>query len=151
METAQAFYRQDFSGTDRISCGPECFVLFAYCRTSEGIPQFQVRPASRAGIGLSMETSISGVLVLYLALGTHNKSFHGRVSAIVRECLNDAEPRTAIGAIGKGILISPVHGIEDLTNTFPARRKVGQNQGGFEPSGFACADFKPGIAHRIEP
>src|SRR3974390_885395 len=131
MESAQPFQSDDFPGANCIGCAQERLLAAAFPAAAGSVPKFQMRSASRAGIRLSMETAIGGILILGLALGTHHELFYRAVSTIVRERLNDGEARAAVGAIREGILVSPILWVEDLANAFGTGRDVRQDQRGF--------------------
>jgi hypothetical protein len=75
-----------------------------------------------------MKAAVDGILVLFTALVTHPEEPHGRVRAVVRQLLDDAEARTAIGAIGEGIAVAPVEGIHHLGQAIVTGGDVGENQ-----------------------
>jgi hypothetical protein len=75
------------------------------------------RTASRASERLRMKTAVGGVVVFTLALRAQGKPRHARIGAVVWNRLNDRKSRTAMGAVGKGILVTPVGCILRLGKT----------------------------------
>jgi hypothetical protein len=85
---------------------------------SLSIHQLQGRPASRAGIGLGMESSVNRIFILLAADRAQGEGSHGRLVAIIRDVLDDGEPRPAESAVDEGIAVPEVAGREKLC---PAR------------------------------
>jgi hypothetical protein len=63
-------------------------------------------------IGLSVKPSISGIIVLSLALVAHLEVFHGCFRSIIRNIFYDRISGAAVGAIDKRILETTVIRIE---------------------------------------
>jgi hypothetical protein len=70
------------------------------------VNDLEARPAGRAGYWLSMETSVSRIMILSLTGSTHPKAVHGRTLTVVREALDDSKAWTAVGAVEKRVAIT---------------------------------------------
>jgi len=64
-----------------------------------------------------MEAAVVGVLILCLASGTHVESPHGGLRSIVGDILDDGETRAAVGAVGEGVSVAAIVGIEEFSLT----------------------------------
>ncbi len=127
VESAQPLHGNDLAG-------PQLF-----CRRGDGIPHFQratlrvpqfhLRPAFPAGVGLRVETAIPRIFVLGAAFAAHRKPRHRRARAVVGDSAHDAESRPAIGAVNKRIEIAAVGRIEQFAQAIRASGHVGRNQG----------------------
>lgn len=98
-----------------------------------------------------METAVAGIIIFGPALRAHDEFLHRSVRTIVGERLDDAKAGATIRAVGKRLQITPVIGIENLTQTILAGGNVRQHQSGFGATAFALANFKPSIPKRVEP
>src|SRR5262245_270210 len=94
------------------------------------IPERQVRPTLRTGVGLGVEASVQRVIVLGLARRTHSKMAHGGMWPIVGHCLQNAKPRSTVRAGDKRVTIAPVLWGEELLEALRTRRDVRLDQGG---------------------
>ena len=86
------------------------------------------RPADRARVGLGVEAPVGRVLVLAAARGTEGEASHGRALAVVGQPLDDREPGPAVGAVGEGVVVAAVRGVEQLAAAVVAGRDVGGDQ-----------------------
>src|SRR5262245_24388338 len=91
------------------------------------IPERQVRPTLRTGVGLGVEASVQWVIVLALARRTHRKMAHGGVWPIVGHCLQNAKPRSTVRAGDKRVTIAPVLWSEKLLEALCTCRDVRQD------------------------
>ena len=96
---------------------------------SLSINQAQGWPASRAGIGLSMEPSINWALIFLAADRAHGEGNHGRLVAIIRNVLDDGESRATESAVDEGIAIPEVAGREKLRQARIAGGHIRRDQG----------------------
>src|SRR3990167_9070038 len=149
MKPSQTFHRRDLSHPDRTG-RPDQGRVVRGRNISALSPQLQARTASRAGVGLSMETAVQRVFMLAPAVAAHLEPLHARVRAVVREGLDDREAGTAMGAVRKRIEVAPIGRIEDFSQAVRAGGDVRQDQGGRLAYVLAPADFEPAIADGIE-
>src|SRR5208337_5069763 len=70
--------------------------------------------ANVAGDRFRVETAIGGIAVFAPARLAHREGRHGRVGAIVRDPLDDAQARPAVRAVGEGIAVAALERIEDF-------------------------------------
>jgi hypothetical protein len=110
------------------------------------IPERQLRPTLRTGVGLGVEASVQRVIVLRLTGLTQRKVTHGGMRSIVRYRLHNAKPRPTVRAVDKRVAIAPILWIEELLEASRTRRYVRQNQGGLLPTSVACLNDKSGRA-----
>jgi hypothetical protein len=61
-----------------------------------------------------MKPPVPRILILPLALRTHAELRHGGLGSVIRDILDDGEPRSTVRAVGKGVSEAPVQGIKDL-------------------------------------
>ena len=76
--------------------------------------------AVRAGIGLGMEAPIRRIPVLRRAGRAEREDRHAGVGAVIRDGADDAEPGSAMGAVGEGVTVAAVGRIEYLVQTIQA-------------------------------
>ncbi len=69
----------------------------------------------RAGIGLSMKTAVQRILIFLAALRTHREICHRSLGPVIGNVFNNGKTRPAVGAVGKGISITPVGRVPDLS------------------------------------
>ena len=110
-----------------------------------------MRAADGAGIGLGVEAAVEWVVILGLALRTHEETCHRGVRAVIRERFDDGEARAAVGTIGERVPVTTIRRVEDLAQAVGAGGDVGEHQGRYGPAGFTLADFKADVANRIKP
>src|SRR5579872_950056 len=92
------------------------------------IPQLHPRAALRAGVGLRVEASVSGIVILSFAGRAHLKLGHRRELAVVGDVPNDGVARTAVGAVGEWVAVTPVRRVAEVCPTIGARGDVGRDQ-----------------------
>ena len=68
----------------------------------------------RTGNGLRMKAPVCRIAILRLAGFAQGERGHGGGGAVIRNRTDDAETRTAMGAVGEGIAEAPVGGAGDL-------------------------------------
>ena len=90
--------------------------------------QRDARATHRARHGLGVEPAVSRVFVLPTAFRAHRERAHRRPLAVVRQCLDDREPRPAVRAVDERVTEPPVAGVEQLGETGGARRGVGRDE-----------------------
>ena len=61
-----------------------------------------------------METAVQRVVIFALAGGAHFKYAHGGTGTVIGNILDDGKPGPAVGAVGEGVTVTPVIGIEYL-------------------------------------
>ncbi len=164
MKSAQPLDRHNFSFTNRGGGRQKC-VVAALGRVrpisrfgkvggvlpNAATPQFQMRSADGAGVGLRVKAAVARVVVFGLALRTHCERFHRGVRAVVRQGFDDAEAGPAIRAVGERIAVATIGRIENLAQAIGTGGNVRQNERGFIAAGFTLADFKTGVTDGIEP
>jgi hypothetical protein len=150
MKTSETFHRDDHAAAHRIDCGPQGVIVLcqhpALC-----VPKLKVRAIHRTGIGLAMKAPVQGGVVLGSAALAHDKMVHRSVGAIIRQRLDDAEAGAAIGAVDKGIAMTPIVRLEDLAQTTPAGRDIRKDESGLLTSRFAIPYDKRRVADGRKP
>ncbi len=130
LKPADAFERDDAAGGQGL-----CGVLNR---------EVDLRPADRAGVGLGMEAPVERVGVFAPAVRAHLELAHGRVWPVVGNVEDDGEARAAVGAVGEGVQMTPVVGVEKLGKAGRASSEIGQYGGGFLLPGIALEDLETG-------
>src|SRR5581483_5894752 len=115
------------------------------------VPEFQLWAASRTSIGLGVKSAIGRVLVFGLTSSTHKEPAHRGIRPVVRQGIDDAEARSAAGAVGERIEVPSVLRIENLSPAFGTRRDVRHYDGSGIPARVAFANRKVSIAFGVEP
>ena len=164
VKSTQPLDRDGSSFTNRIGGGEQDAVIARWRKGGTGFqpvtdrqdacptfPQFQPRAANRARVRLGMEAAVVWFVVFGPALWTHRERLHRGVRAVVGQRFDDAEARTAIGAVGERITVAAVLGIEDFAQAIRARGDVRQHQRGLVAADFAGADFKCRAANGVKP
>ena len=75
---------------------------------SHRIGQTIRRTAGGASVRLGMETTVSGILVLFLTRLAHRKSSHRRLRSVIGKILDNRIARPAMGAIDKSVTIPSI-------------------------------------------
>lgn len=75
-------------------------------------PEF--RPALRTRNRLGMKASVSRVFIFLAARPAHFKGRHGCRGPVIRNVPQNGQARSAMGAIGKGIAVTPVGRVADV-------------------------------------
>ena len=109
------------------------------CRSLDGVvapdrfPSIIEQEDARAALGtrirLRVETPVGRIVVLTLAVGTHEELAHGGVRAVVGDVLYDAVTRAAVGAVYEGIAVASVRRIEKLTEAIAADARIRLDEG----------------------
>ncbi len=118
-------------------------------RVPPGINESEAGPADRAGVGLGVEAAVGGVVVLFLAGRAHLEDTHGGVGAVVGYIGDDGEARAAVGAVGEGVAVAAVGGVEDFPQAVGAGGDVRRDELVFTRLGDALAYLEPVIAGRL--
>ena len=121
---------------------PQRVVLARHGRP-RGTPQRQGRSTHRARIRLRVKPSIARVVVIAPTQRAHREPLHGRPLAIVRQALDNAEPRAAVRAVDEWIPIPSIAGIEQLGQAVVAGCDVGKHERRRFPVGRAVRISKP--------
>ncbi len=148
MKSTESLDGDDGAGRDASLGRQQRFVAIAQ-RPTFRVPERQVRAAGRAGIGLRVEPAVARVLVFAPARLAHLEPGHRRVRPVVRQRLDDREPRAAVRAVGEGIAVASVGWIEDLGQALWTGGDVGQDQRRLRAAG-AFANLEAGEADRVE-
>ena len=77
-------------------------------------PPGQLRAARRAGVGLGVEATVGGVVVLGLAGRAHREAGHRGGRPVVGHVEHDRVPRPAVRAVGERVAVAAVAGVVDL-------------------------------------
>jgi len=72
------------------------------------INQLNLGTAFWAGVWLSMEAAIQGIIIFRLALGAHLEVAHGSFGAVIGHILNYGKAWATIGAVGKGVAVAAI-------------------------------------------
>ena len=89
----------------------------------------QLRPTVGTGIGLGVKTAVGGIAIFGGAAGAEVEIAHRGIGAIVGNGLDDRQTRAAVGAVGEGIAVTSIVGIEDFRNTGVAGGRIGRGAG----------------------
>ena len=81
-------------------------------------------PTNRAGIGLSVKPAVHGIIIFSLALGTHLKVSHGGFGPVIGDIIDDGVTGTAVGAVNKRVLITPVPRVQQFLQAVIANGHV---------------------------
>jgi hypothetical protein len=141
VKAADALDRHDLSAANSLHRIPHCLGVSGE-NGAVGIPEFQVWPTGRAGIRLRMKSAFVRILVFGSAGLAHDESSHRGVRPIVRECQDDGEAGSTIRAVGEGIPITSVRGVEDLAKTIVARADIGEDERRWSPGAVTLPDFE---------
>ena len=76
------------------------------------IEQLNPGTASGTGIGLSMEASVQGIIILRLALRAHLEVAHGCPGAVIGHVFNDRKSGAAVRAVDERVAVAPIRGIQ---------------------------------------
>ncbi len=149
VESAQSLHCRNTSLANGSRDLPQCFIVL--CKhVARVVPQLQMRPALRASVGLSMEAAVQRVFVFLTAPRTHCERLHGSVRAVVWQCLDNAVARSAVGAIGKRVAVTPVVGVKHLAKAIGAGSDVGQDERTFLACFLAVSDFKACVTGGVQ-
>src|SRR5580700_1687836 len=107
-----------------------------------------MRAACRAGVGLGVKPPVARIVVFVRTLRAHLENSHRGARTIVRQSFDDGEAGSAVGAVGEGITVAPIGGVEDFPLTFTAGRNVRQDQRGLGAVG-ALPDLKLFVGYGI--
>ena len=99
-------------------------------------------PADRAGVGLGVKAPVERVVVLALAVGAHGKGRMVVSGPVVGDVADDGEARPAVGAVGEGIAVAAVGGVEQLAQAVGAGGDVGRDELVAARLGHAVADLE---------
>ena len=95
------------------------------------IPQFQTRPADRAGVGLGVKTPVHRVVIFSLAEITHREFLHRRIAAVIGNRFYNAKARPTMGAIREWVKIAAIARAEEIYQTIRAGGDIRKNPGCF--------------------
>ena len=126
------------------SCDPD-----AKATGAVGAAQRRGRTARGTGVGLRVETTVAGVVVLGPACRAHREARHRRQGAVVRDPADDAEARPAVGAVGERVAVAPVGRVPQLPQAIGAGGAVRRDRRVGPPVGRALADREAATADGI--
>ncbi len=124
MKAAEAFECTDRSGAKRRGEMGQWIVGFDSLALS--IQELKLRPAGWAGRGLGMKSPVRGIFVLGPAFGAHAEWGHGGALAVIGGTRDDRQPRSAVGAIEKRIMISAIMRVEQLGQAVVTSGHIGR-------------------------
>jgi hypothetical protein len=105
---------------------------------------FERRPARRTGGRLRVKTPIERVLVFVPARSAHLERRHRRGRAVVGCIGGDGETGAAVGAVGEGVSIAAIRGIENVANAVVTGGQVGRDRHAPFNGRLAVLDDEPG-------
>jgi hypothetical protein len=96
-----------------------------------------------------MKAAVQGIIIFRLTLGAHLKVAHGGFGAVIRHILNYGKAWATIGAVGKGIAVAAVFGIQQLAKASWAGCHIRRDKLIFPCLCLALPNFKVFIAARL--
>jgi hypothetical protein len=75
-----------------------------------------------------VKTPVLRIIILSLAVRTQGKELHRRFVAIIWDVLHDSEARTAVCAVNKGVVVTPVSWVKQLTQAVIASSYIRRNE-----------------------
>ena len=130
----------DFSGEEALGYVGEDGAGVCCGDAGDGRGEGELRAADGACVGLRVEAAVYGVLIFAAAGGTHGEAGHGGEGAVVRNVKNDAVAGAAVGAVGEGILVATVCGVEGVGEAGVADADVRGDEGEGALGGVAGED-----------
>ena len=109
-------------------------------RVTETVQEPNPWAARGAGVRLGMEAAVERVVVLASALGAHGERRHGGGRPVVGSVTRNRVARPAARAVGEGVEVAPVGGVEDLRETLRTGRELGRDRDAPRPVVAACDD-----------
>ncbi len=136
VEAPEAFHGEDLAGAQQFGGRADgrrrvAFGAGGHLQDLSPVSEAQqphARPADGARVGLGVEAPVERVLVLPPAGGAKREVTHGGALAVVGQVLDDREPRTAVGAVGERVAVTPVVRVEELPAAVGAGRDVRRDQ-----------------------
>jgi len=92
------------------------------------VQERQSGTTDRAGVGLRMKASISRIIVLTLALGTHAETAHRRRRPVVWDRADNGESRSAVRAVGERVPVAPIMRVKELAEAIGAGGNIRRDQ-----------------------
>ena len=126
MEAAEAFYRDDFPGFQGSSRELNGIALY---RVPRRVQIGHFRPAHRAAVRLCVIAAVFDVVIFFFTVRAHREGLHGSFRPVVGHVLDDRKARPAVGAVDKGIAISPVGRIAEFPKAVCADRDIRRDEG----------------------
>src|SRR5262249_5466332 len=113
-------------------------MLIKGSRASVEAYQGRFWPAAVARDRFSMEAAIRRTAILSVTRFAHDERRHGRVRAVIRNDVDDAQARSAMRAIGKCVAVASRGWVNDLLPTCQADRSVWRYFRVCRPAGALC-------------
>src|SRR5919107_1077541 len=129
MVTAETLYGDDSPATQHLRGACNGVIRAVVKLVPEPVEQPYLRSADGAGVGLGVEATVGGILVLAAAVGAHSKARHRSRGPVVRNCAGDGEARAAVRAIGERVTVTPVRGVQKLGQAIVAGCNVRRDEG----------------------
>ena len=149
LETAQTLERDDAAIAQCAHSSDQCGITLRN-GFAAGIQHGKLRPTIRTGVRLGVKTPVGRCFVFGAAGRTHFEMPHGGVGAIVGKRFEDAEARTAVGAIGERVPIAPIGRFEQFAQAVATGGNVGNNQSGRRAGAETLANSERGVACRCQ-
>ena len=106
MEPADAFDSDDMTFLQQ-KCG--CFYgCFFINETAFFVYQPNVWAADGTGVGLGVKAPVGRIFVFFCTIRTQRKISHRRIFAVVGNGFNNGKARSAVGAVGKRVVVATV-------------------------------------------
>ena len=93
-----------------------------------------------------METPIQRIVILALTQLAHMEFAHSRVAAVIWYIIDDGETRTAVGAIGERVAVTPIIRIKYLAAAIVTRGDIRRDQLILACLAQTFADFELGVS-----
>src|SRR5215204_1903474 len=114
MVTSETLYGDDSPATQHPRGACNGVIRAGVKLVPEPVEQHYLRSADGAGVGLGVEASVGGILVLAEAVRAHSKARHCCSGPVVRDRAGDGEARAAVGAVGERVTVASVCGVHKL-------------------------------------
>ena len=85
--------------------------------------------AGEAGVRLSMEASVQGVIVFIPALWAHGEVLHCGAVAIIGNAFHDRVTRATVRTVDEGVAMTPIRGVKQFGQAFAANTDIRADEG----------------------
>ncbi len=150
LEAAEALDRHDLAGADGVGRSHHGSIAMRHDNAGR-VPQGHLRTTHRAGVRLGVEAAVERVVVLALTGVAHHEVAHRRVRAVVRQLVDDAVARPAVGAVDERVAVAAVVRVEQFAAARLAEGDVGHHDGARMVRDLALVDGEFGQPGRVEP
>ena len=101
-----------------------------------------MRAAVRAAVRLGVVAAVFDVVVFPVAVRAHRKCAHRGLGPVIGHVLDDRKARAAVGAVDKGIAVTPIGRVAQLAQAVVTDADVGGNERVALRLGFALQDLE---------